>query len=89
MNIDPVRTRTCSALRHRRDLGWITEQHGCEQRLRRTAAVACPGRRGDVAELRGKVQSATELGRVTIDLSRNNIIKSFDPRGNQPGAVKC
>ena len=30
---------------------------------------------GDIAELRGKVQSATELGRVTIDLNRNNIIK--------------
>ena len=51
------------------------ERHGVVELLleayhRRLSAVA-----GDVAELRGKVQSATELGRVTIDLNRNNIIK--------------
>lgn len=51
------------------------ERHGVVELLleayhRRLASVV-----GDVAELRGKVAAATELGRVTIDLNRNNIIK--------------
>ena len=55
------------------------ERHGVVELLleayhRRLSAVA-----GDVAELRGKVQAATELGRVTIDLNRNNIIKCVLP----------
>ena len=62
------------------------ERHGVVELLleayhRRLSAVA-----GDVAELRGKVQSATELGRVTIDLNRNNIIKSLTRRGIIAGA---
>ena len=64
------------------------ERHGVVELLleayhRRLSAVA-----GDVAELRGKVQAATELGRVTIDLNRNNIIKSLTRRGNHCGGLR-
>ena len=63
------------------------ERHGVVELLleayhRRLSAVA-----GDVAELRGKVQAATELGRVTIDLNRNNIIKLIQC-GNYCGGLR-